>query len=141
MPKDFTKKVGIHDADIMTPVDIQDQYIVLKARTTADMLVTQASATIAAGGDGNVDITVPSDELWEITFTNHEGSGADISLNALYLSPDGGSTFYYLSGSHLSGQSVWVSEGNIIRASFHNAGASDETAYLTVIGRKICMVV
>jgi hypothetical protein len=125
------------DADVMHPVDIQGQYVILAVTQTEDMLATQASAVILAGGSGNVELTVPSGELWEITVTNHAGSGADISLNYIEVSPDGGTTYYQVKTSHISGEPVWVSAGNIIRANYSNAGAVDETAYLTVIGRKL----
>ena len=134
---DYVRKINITDSEIQTPVDIQGQYIILVVKQVKDMLAYSKSATIAAGGSGNIDITVPSGEIWEIRDTNQDGSGADISLDAIYVSPDGGSTFILVSTSHLSNHPIYVSEDNIIRASFSNSGTSDETAVFNVIGRKL----
>jgi hypothetical protein len=134
----FQKLRVVHvGSDIMLPVDIQDQYVVVAVRETEDMLATSASLSIAAGATDNVDIAVPAGELWEVTYTNHIGSDADISLNYIAVSPDGGTTFYPVSAAHISAGQVYVSEGNVIRGNFTNAGAVAETAVLNVVGRKL----
>jgi hypothetical protein len=129
--------VDVQGSTIQVPVDIQSQYITLLVRFTSAMLATSASASIAAGGDGTVSVTVSSGEMWEICFTNHIGSGADISLTKIDVSPDGGTTYVPVSTSHLSSSRLVVSAGNIIRATYHNSGSNAETAYLNVVGRKL----
>jgi hypothetical protein len=119
-------------------VSVNEQGVVLSVRDTHDMLVIRSSVSIGAGGDGNVDITVPSGELWEVGLSNHIGSGADISLTGIWVSPDGGVTWYPVKSSHIgNGEKLYVTGGNKVRGSFHNAGAGAETAYLCLIGRKL----
>jgi hypothetical protein len=118
-------------------VQIVGSDIVILVRDTRDMLCARASVSIAAGGDGSISITVPSGETWEIQFTNHIGSGVDITLTRIEVSPDGGVTFYPVSASHLSNARLIVTGGNVIRALYHNAGTGAETAYLTIVGRRI----
>jgi len=137
MPNPFTKKIHHAGSDIMVPVDIQGQTIVVAVTQTHAQLNGRVSVSVPAGGDATVDVTVPYGEVWEINITNHLDSGADITLNRLYVSPDGGNTFYSLSNSHLNGQSIYITGGNKLRASFHNAGTSAETAYLNYFGRKL----
>jgi len=120
------------------PVSVNAQAITVKVKDTLAMLCAQASASIPAGGDGNVSITVPSGEMWEIQFSNGIGSGADVSLKEIDVSPDGGTTYYPVTASHLSNARLVVTSGNVVRATFHNSGSSAETAYLNIVGRKLC---
>jgi len=119
------------------PVSVDSQSITVKVKDTLAMLCASASASIAAGGDGNVNITVSSGEMWEIQFTNNIGSGSHVSLVEIDVSPDGGTTFYPVSTSHLSNFRLNVTAGNVVRATYHNSGSSAETAYFTVLGRKL----
>jgi hypothetical protein len=130
-------QIPVQDFFETLPVSVNAQSITVKVKDTLAMLCASASASIAAGGDGNVTITVSSGEVWEIQFTNHIGSGADVSLKEIDVSPDGGTTYYPVSTSHLSNARLVVTAGNVVRATFHNSGSSAETAYLNVVGRKL----
>lgn len=129
--------VDIQGSYIQVPIDIQGQAIVIVVRDTKDMLCAKGSVDIAAGGTGTVTITASSGEIWEIQFTNHIGSGADISLALIEISPDAGTTFYPVSASHLTNARLILTGGNIIRATFKNAGTITETAVFNVVGRKL----
>jgi hypothetical protein len=118
-------------------VETIDLPAIPKDVTTA-MAIKQTSGSITSGVTANFDIVIPSGELWEINWTNHYGSGADVSLVALYVSPDGGTTWYQFSTTHLDGrQKLYITGGNKIRAALKNAGAASETGVFTIIGRKL----
>jgi len=129
--------VDVQGSYIMVPVDIQDQVKALLVRFVAEMLATSASTTIEAGATGSISMTVPSGQIWEVQFTNHVGSGPDISLTLIEVSPNGGTTFIPVSTSHLVNANLIVTAGNVVRATFSNAGASAETAVLNVVGRRL----
>jgi hypothetical protein len=131
-------QIPVQDFFQTLPVSVNAQAITVKVKDTLAMLCASASASVAAGGDGNVNITVSSGETWEVQFTNNIGSGADVSLKEIDVSPDGGTTYYPVSTSHLSNSRLVITSGNVVRATFHNAGAAAETAYLNVVGRKLC---
>ena len=131
-------QIPVQDFFETLPVSVNAQAITVKVKDTLAMLCAQASASIPAGGDGNVSITVPSGEMWEIQFSNGIGSGADVSLKEIDVSPDGGTTYYPVTASHLSNARLVVTSGNVVRATYHNAGTAAETAYLNIVGRKLC---
>ena len=131
-------QIPVQDFFETLPVSVNAQAVTVKVKDTLAMLCASASASIPAGEDGVVSITVPSNEMWEVQFTNQIGSGSDVSLVEIYVSPDGGTTFYPVAASHLSNSRLVVTAGNVVRAKFHNSGSSAETAYLNIVGRKLC---
>lgn len=119
-------------------VSIQEQNAIVYVRDTLGMLVQRASVAVGPGGTGVVTLTVPSNEIWEVGITNNIGSGAHISLVEIDVSPDGGTTFYAVKTAHIgSGEKLYITPGNMLKATFQNTGAAIEYAYFTVVGRRL----
>jgi len=122
---------GFKGMTIMLPVDVQSGEAIF-----AGSAVLEGSATILAGGSGNVDIGPPAGFHAVIFLTNHLDSGANISLN--YLAYFDGTTETKMKTSHIgSGAVIFIEDGHKLRGNFSNAGAADETAYLRAFGKLI----
>jgi len=100
-------------------------------------LAVQYTLSIDAGASGNIDVQPPAGEVWRIRYTNQHGSGADISLDEVLISPDGGTTFYHFGAAHLDNDVVVLDENSILRFTFSNGGTAAEDAILNVFGEKL----
>ena len=106
-----------------------------------EMLVKEDSVDIPAGESRYIVFVCPPEEAWTIQYTNSIGSGADITLNRIEVSPDRGQNWYPVSEAHIDWP-LFISPRNMIRALFTNSGTASETAYFRLFGtREVIKVV
>ena len=108
---------------------------VAKRLKYVEMLVEEKSMDIPAGESRYIVFICPHYEAWTIQYTNSIGSGADITLNRIEVSPDRGMNWYPVSQAHIDWP-LFISPRNAIRALFTNSGTDTETAYFRLFGSK-----